>query len=387
MGDKMHLVLFGDSMNYCHQRERLEREARESGWFETIESLSESDLNEFLEDRSEFVASNPRGFGLYVWKPHVISQALSRIPEGDILVYLDAAGRLLRHRFYRIAEYRRVMQSSKVPVLVFSVGQTELGFTKKSLLERLGLENDQGFLESGQGESGTILCVNTPAARDFVSEWMSICTEDGHTHLMDSDGTNELEGFVEHRHDQSVLSALCKLRGAAVMPSECYGVGPFFMARVSDHGPRPHAPDTFRMDPSYIPDKHPTWASYLDDPETLLVAVQDAREGIRMIHSGLPWGRDNLQSDFQNKVEDILSKMQYTKGLWRVELSTDEPDQNERTSRETITGRFSVSTRADKSAHLFFKADRNEIIFQDYKLFSRYLYKKEWSRQWDLTDP
>jgi hypothetical protein len=378
----LHLVLFGDNKNYKRQRERLVREATQSGWFDTVMSMSEDDISDFLSERSTFLTLNPKGLGLWAWKPYIISQALQRIPEGDILVYLDASARLLHHKKDRLIEYEKLMMESTVPVLTFYIWQKERGFTKRALLKRLGLEHNEEFLDSGQAEGGAFLCINTQGARDFVSEWLTICTEREHENLMDSDGTDELPGFIAHRHDQSVLSALCKLRGAAVLSTECYGIGPFFLSRVSDHGPRPNAPDSFRMDPSYDPDRHPTWSSYLDDPETLVTALRDARDGISKISSTLSWGEDHIQSTFHSRVEDLLSVMQHTRGLWRVELSTDEPDPSDKLSRDTVSGRFSVSTRVNKTAHLYFKANKERIIFDSYKLSDLYLYKKEWTRQW-----
>ena len=94
----LHLVLFGDNKNYKRQRERLVSEATKSGWFDTVMSMSEDDISDFLSERSTFLTLNPKGLGLWAWKPYIISQALQRIPEGDILVYLDASARLLHHK-------------------------------------------------------------------------------------------------------------------------------------------------------------------------------------------------------------------------------------------------------------------------------------------------
>ncbi len=56
----------------------------------------------------------------------------------------------------------------------------------------------------------------------LVDQWYSICHKQ--TRLVDDSPSNypNDEGFVEHRHDQSVFSILRKMNGSLILDDETY---------------------------------------------------------------------------------------------------------------------------------------------------------------------
>lgn len=120
-----------------------------------------------------------------------------------------------------------------------------------SLLKRLDL-NNQSFLESKQIESGKLFVRKCQESVDFIQEWLDLCIENNYKFVNDDlDGEKQVTGFLEHRHDQSILSALIKKRNWKWFDEESYGVGPFFSSRIADDGPREYAPDLFRVEKDY----------------------------------------------------------------------------------------------------------------------------------------
>jgi hypothetical protein len=381
------LVTLGDDTNYRFQRHRLAREARDTGWFDRVDPLTQDDIWSFLEERREFVRDYPSGLGLWAWKPRVVLDALNDMEDGEMLVYLDAGSSIVRHRAGRLEDYGRILEEAELPFMVFSIPTAERCVQKRSVLRALGLEDNVSFLDSWQAEGGAIVALACDATRSFAQEWLGLCTADDHRLLRPEDELPQLEGFIEHRHDQSLLSALAKLRGAVILPFECYGEGPFFLGRMSDSGPRPMAADSFRREPGYDPDRHPTWPAYLDDPATKEDTLDRVRDLMGRVVAEFP-GDDpgfDLQGELFSAVTAELARMQHVRGLWRVSLSIDEPNPDTAESARTATGEIEVWMRPGNPCNLFFRVDRGKIFFSDSKLFVGYLYKKEWSRQWDLS--
>ena len=84
-----YLVTYGDGI-YTKQKERLKREAEETKWFSRVFSYGREDVEEFYQQHKNFIDSNPKGFGLWIWKPWLIRKTLAQMKESDILIYCDA---------------------------------------------------------------------------------------------------------------------------------------------------------------------------------------------------------------------------------------------------------------------------------------------------------
>ena len=100
----------------------------------------------------------------------------------------------------------------------------------------------------------------------FVQLWLDLLLEEDYRLVNDLDDNIQFPEFNDHRHDQSILSILCKLNGTIIWSCEAYGIGCFFSSRLTDNGPREFAPDKFRVEPDYDPYKHQTWKEWLEDP-------------------------------------------------------------------------------------------------------------------------
>ena len=103
---------------------------------------------------------------------------------------------------------------------------------------------------------------------NIIQEWMDLVVEDNYNLVNDNLGSDkQLEGFIEHRHDQSILNILLKTnKYKSLQYSNCYGLGPFFSSRRTDTGMREFAADWWRAEPDYIDNKtHPTRFEYLND--------------------------------------------------------------------------------------------------------------------------
>lgn len=186
----------------------------------------------FWQEHSEFIISNARGFGYWIWKPFLILSCLESMNEGEGLLYLDGGCHLNKTpgSMLKLKEYLQHAQDHEILVTQLYDGQfgfeslSEKSWTKKQLLDFLQLsESDQ---ESGQYQSGIIFIINNARNRQLVSDWFELSKSDGYRWLTGKSLAGEnYPSFVEHRFDQSIFSALAKNRGAKSFRDETYWEG------------------------------------------------------------------------------------------------------------------------------------------------------------------
>ena len=87
MPEKKYLCGFADK-RIKHAYKRFSRQAKQMKVYDGIYLYNEDNLDKdfYTEFEDKFCL---RGFGYWVWKPHIILQVLSIINEGDILQYTD----------------------------------------------------------------------------------------------------------------------------------------------------------------------------------------------------------------------------------------------------------------------------------------------------------
>ena len=90
---KYLLTFGGGSEDFRAAARRVGAEAEAANFFEEIFVVTDKDheffISSFLRKNQTFVRNNPRGFGLWSWKPYLIDHFLKEIPQGSSLMYLE----------------------------------------------------------------------------------------------------------------------------------------------------------------------------------------------------------------------------------------------------------------------------------------------------------
>lgn len=215
------LLSFGDS-RLVKPRERLRNQARRFGFQDDhICLLNENDLADgFREEMREHMILGTRGFGYWCWKPEICLRMLERIPEGDVLFYLDIGCHLNKNGKDRFYDYVKVaiehdFCAFQCRSLMGSVEPdplhhyyTTAAFTKGDMLDYYGVRNDKRLLCSGQVLSGALFFRKCDETVKFCKAWKDIYYDD--FSLIDdspSKSPNAHEPCL-NRHDQAALSII-----------------------------------------------------------------------------------------------------------------------------------------------------------------------------------
>ena len=156
-----------------------------------------------------------KGIGFWKWKPLLIQETLRRLPKGDVLLWMDRDLRIFNRPLDMLfclgQNTRRGVAGFHFPCF------SERVWTKRELADAMGA--DQDAMETVQLYAGLLVLRKTRFAEAFVSEWLSwMVKQNGRFADDQHNPAIQHPGFAEHRHDQSVLSLLAKLRGVKTFP-------------------------------------------------------------------------------------------------------------------------------------------------------------------------
>lgn len=209
------------------------------------------DIDDDFRERNKEILKCNRGGGYYLWKPYVFRKAYDEIKEGDYLIYTDSGSIYVNKIQYLID----CMEKEKVNIMIFSL-QKELLEKKYSKRDALLLTNcdEERYINTPQSIGGYILCKKSPEVKDFFDEVLKYAQDIRAI----SDKPNELgmpnyEGFVDHRHDQSIISLISKKHGIKRFrdPSQ-YGLINRYESEVEARSTYPQIIDSHRFNAGSI---------------------------------------------------------------------------------------------------------------------------------------
>lgn len=207
----LYFVTFADSRLH-RTLARIKEQAKSLQVFDGIMALDETKLSKsWLERNGQFVMQNPRGFGLWMWKPEVILQALKKMPDNAILIYADAGCTLNPEGIPRLKEYIQMVKDCSGHRLAFELtGFREEQFTTEYALRAMDFTSKEER-DSYQLLATTCIIQKTPENIGFVTFWNQLAQAPhmltGGLHIPCS------PSYKDHRHDQSIWSVLNKKFG------------------------------------------------------------------------------------------------------------------------------------------------------------------------------
>jgi hypothetical protein len=223
---KRVLVTFADNRMKAARR-RLCRQAREMDVYTEIIGASEKDLDpQFRQRFREFLTPEHRGFGYFCWKPQIVLQTLERLNDGDQVHWIDSGCHLNPVGRQRLLEFFAMAGEAPSGIQGFEClppngslvyrdrhfpDQGESRWTKGDLFDRLHVRERPEITSTQQLGATTFFVRKCPASMDFIRHWIGVFSED-FSMIDDRPSLSpNFEGFIEHRHDQSIYSILGKL--------------------------------------------------------------------------------------------------------------------------------------------------------------------------------
>lgn len=184
--------------------------ARQWGADRVIEYTAE-DIDPAFRAANKEILSNPRGGGYYLWKPYVFYRGYQELQEGDYLIYTDA-GAVYVDKIQKLID---CMEREQVNLMLFSLQNEmlERRYTKRDAFILTGCDEER-YADTPQSIGGYMVCKKSQEVEDFFQEVLSYAQDiriiSDRPNTM---GKENYPDFIDHRHDQSVISLISKKRG------------------------------------------------------------------------------------------------------------------------------------------------------------------------------
>jgi hypothetical protein len=203
-------------VDYKKQQDELNKLGLENGLI--IHAYDDEWLKstDFYEKNIE-ILSEPKGAGYWLWKPYIILKTLEKIPENDIVFYLDVDHYFTpnvgnRNFISLIKEHleRDVYDSERdAPSQLFFIegGSTlpNIGYVKRDALILTGCDSEE-YWYSYIISAGFICWKNNSLSKKIVKEWLRFSRDKRILTNTPSQLAEEYPEFQRHNADASALS-------------------------------------------------------------------------------------------------------------------------------------------------------------------------------------
>jgi hypothetical protein len=196
--------------------------AKYLGKADQVIEYSPSDIDDLFYEKNADILNQSRGGGYWLWKPYILLKTLQVANEGDYIFYSDSGS----YYISKIKKLVDILKNEKKVIMLFEGPLVELQWTNNYTLQYF----NNMFSNIGEGAIsnqiiGTyILIKKCDETIKFIKEYLSFCEDINLVTDKQTDINHENRYFIDHRHDQSILSLL----------SKAYDISPF--RDPSDYG-------------------------------------------------------------------------------------------------------------------------------------------------------
>jgi hypothetical protein len=193
------------------------------------------------------ILSQPRGAGYWLWKPYIILKELNSLNEDDYLIYSDAAIEFVN----KIDSLLPYVDSNNGFGIFCTHGYKNIEYTKRDCFVLMNADSEK-FWYGQKAAAGFMIFKKNTKTVNFVNSWLNFSKNK--YILTDIDNfysSKNYNEFIDHRHDQSVLSLLVILNDINLL-------------RDSTQYGNPWKDNKFRVDNEFceVPYSDEPWVNY-----------------------------------------------------------------------------------------------------------------------------
>jgi hypothetical protein len=207
--------------------------------FDRVHRLGLGNLDSAFRESHAATLDHPRGAGYWLWKPYVLNQVLATVEEGDVVVYCDAA----MHFVDSADRITTFMDGASLDLLLPGEGFVERQFTKRDAFVLMDCDSSR-YTDTPQRFASFVAVRKTSFSVEILQEYFRYAADPRIlTDQPNVAGSPDHPDFVDHRHDQSILSLLSKRHDVEVVPNRLVAEGlPEVSGQVINHTRTHHSP-------------------------------------------------------------------------------------------------------------------------------------------------
>lgn len=165
--------------------------------------MTDSDLPESFLTEYKDILSFKKGYGYCIWKPFIILNELNSIQNDEILLYIDSTDLPKKPFFEEV-----IKNFNERDYFFVNRGYNHGQWTKRDTFVLMDCDKPEYF-NHVQLEAGIVGLRPTDFNKKLVKEWFDFAKNKNIlTEIPNTCGLPNINNFIEHRYDQSILTNL-----------------------------------------------------------------------------------------------------------------------------------------------------------------------------------
>jgi len=204
---KKYFLVYNDDTHTQHL-ERLLESVRKYSDFEII-IFNKSDISLEFKEKNKKILEEKRGGGYWLWKPYIIWKTLDekKLEDGDLLFYMDSKYFFLKNfeglYLDKIRDRDILAWKNKPNEPLYKMKE----WCKMDVIQEMGIYDAVFNDDLEIGWAGALIVKKNEKSVKIIKEWLDYCCK--YNYITDSPSfTHNSQYYSEHRHDQSILSAV-----------------------------------------------------------------------------------------------------------------------------------------------------------------------------------
>ena len=200
----MKRILINYAHNIWYASQKLNTyTGKKFGGFDVVREHNIDDIHESFKQKNAHILSEQRGAGYWLWKPYIIYKNLIKMKDDDVMLYCDSGARFVGSFDDYLFDMCR---DDEHGLILFKDTHLSKIYTKRDCFVYMECD-EPAYHDNPQLVASYQLVRKTPFTVQFYSELLSWSQDERVlTDMPNTCGDDNLPEFVDHRHEQSILT-------------------------------------------------------------------------------------------------------------------------------------------------------------------------------------
>ena len=175
----IYLVTFADGRLFLNTRNLFDKTLSVLNVDKHISYTRDDIINTDFYRRNERIFKFKKGFGLFIWKPYIISDQLAKINENDYIFYCDCSQHVIEGFTQSIDPTIQYMETNNLDIMPgIRQNLTNEMHTSDDCINRIKMDYDfdiNAYKSSPQYTAGHLIIKKTERSVKFINEWLKYC--------------------------------------------------------------------------------------------------------------------------------------------------------------------------------------------------------------------
>ena len=213
------LISFATNEKWFTSQSNLNKSALMNGINSYISYNPDNLDREFKNIHKHLLRPEIRGYGYWMWKSIIIKQTFDLLEENDIVLYVDSGNTIINNLNYLIEEV------NKKDILLFDnrdgnyqhTTNKNKEWTKRDCYVLMGCDEEK-YYNAPQVDASYQVYKKNERTEKFINEYLLYSSNENIISDLPNITKKNLPEFIDHRHDQSILSLMSVKHNIELLP-------------------------------------------------------------------------------------------------------------------------------------------------------------------------